>query len=255
MTRSALALVLVACSESVEPTPDDVVSRVDLGAEGDLVGVAVEPDSGRRLALVSDTLFVLGDGGYEALDVQPPANGFTDVVAVGDGVVALSAVSDGFLFDTVTGTLTQHFCYEPGFQDEWVEDFQITFALGYDIDRDLLIAQPRTAMFDAPDVPVASFVATYDGGTGETREFYELPQASYRAGGMVAPGADEVWLGVDARLDAYGAGEERPSRFARLDRAGVSSIEGLAIDDVASTLLVADAGGEVVEIRSEAVGR
>ena len=253
MHRTLVVLLLAGCSEArLAPGPDDVVSRIDLSAEGDLVGVAVEPDSGRRLALVSDRLFVLDGDTYTALDVQPELGGFTDVVALGDGKVALSMRSNGYLFDTVTGALTLHFCYEPGWE-EWDQEFQITHSLGFDIDRGLIVAQPRTATLAAPDDVLASFVSTYVASSGTTEQFYTLPETDYRAGGMSVPGADQIWLATDDHLDSYEVGADRPKRFAELSEAGVVQAEGLAIDDVADTVLVADVYGEVIEIRRDAL--
>jgi len=254
MHRTLVALLLAGCSEGqFAPSPDDVVSRIDLSAEGDLVGVAVEPDSGRRLALVSDRLFAIDGDTYTALAVQPEDfGGFTDVVALGDGMVALSAQSNGYLFDTEHGGLVVHFCYEPGWE-EWDQEFQITHALGFDIDRDLIIAQPRTATLADPDNVLASFVSTYVASSGTTEQFYTLPETDYRSGGMAVPDADQVWLATDDHLDTYGVGVDRPKRFADLSDAGVVQAEGLAIDDVAGTVLVADLYGEVVEIRRDAL--
>ena len=252
MSRLALAaLVLVACTEVPGVTPDDVVSRTDLSDLGEVAGITVAPDTGDRVALISGLLFSVDANDW--LDAQPWSTGweFTDAAALGGGVIALSTRSDGYLFDTADGTLVQHFCYEPGWEEPQQEvQFQITDALAFDIDRGLIVAQPHTALEEAPDDPTAAFVATYDRPTGVSLDWFDVPR-TYHAGGMAVASSDELWLGSGADLDWFGPGLARPQGLASLQGAGVHDIQGMAIDEDAGTLLVAS-DDEIVEIRLDA---
>ena len=70
---------------------------------------------------------------------------------------------------------------------------------------------------------------------------------------MAVASSERVWLGNGDDLDQFGVGMQRPASLASLSAAGIRKVEGLAIDDVAGTLLVADGDGEIVEIRLEAL--
>ena len=83
--------------------------------------------------------------------VRPP---FTDVVALGDGRFALTAIGDGYLLDLGADTMRQYFCYEPGGFPE--DEEQRTTAVTYDPVAARLYAQPRT--FDAAGALVTRLV-------------------------------------------------------------------------------------------------
>lgn len=226
--------------------------RVALGVEElTPVGVTVEPGTGRRLVLDADRgIFALdAQGGatlvwgLERLETYDAAVGsaFTDIVAIDEGVFALTAISDGFLLDLRHDTLRQHFCYEPGGFEEPFEEpaLQITQSVTYDAASGLIIAQPQTILSERFEDPVESQVATYDRQTGADLQWFPMPSADYVAGGMAMGSDGALLLGLGSRVDRAGLGEQ-PEVVADLAPLGVTRIEGMALDAQAGTLLVID---------------
>lgn len=236
-----------ACTEAGPPGGPEPRGPIDLTSViGDLpqpVGVAVDPSGARWLFDEWRGLYRFdADGDFEwvlridelptpDVPVRPP---YTDLVAIGEGRFAITAIGDGYLLDTRLATMQQYFCYVP---DELPPDYdQRTDAVTYDPVAKVLHAQPRT--FEEGTL-VASQLATYSYQTGVDLEWHTL-DLSVAAGGMaMLPGVDGPVLGQGATLwrrDGDGALVEH----ADLSRHGVVNIDGLALDAAAGTLLVVD---------------
>ncbi len=255
ITTFGAAIVLVAgCTdERVVEAPRE---RIDLRqamavTSATLVGVAVSSD-GKRFVFDS-ALGLYQITGAEAVAVVPmsalPDPGtpiqlpFTDLTSIAPGVFALTAIGDGFLLDTSAMTLTQHFCYEPGWLPE--DMVQHTDAIAYDPALDRLYAQPVT--FDG-EAFQASQLASYDRGTGTSIEWHEVGDTVAATGMAVVPNIGLV-LGQGSRLDRFDPATGALVELADLGRFGVRSIDGLAIDRATATLLVVDdTTDELVEI-------
>lgn len=249
-TRLGLAaltssLALAAACTGAEPTPPE---RLDLRvATGVPVltpsGVAVDATGARFVFDDNFGLFRLdGTGGTLVMAraampdpgvvVRPP---FTDMVALGGGRFALTAIGDGYLLDTVLGTMRRYFCYVPDGLPEPYD--QRTDAVTYDPIAKLIYAQPRT--FDEAGGLIDSQVATYSFETGADLTWSSVPLA-IAAGGMVKlPGVDELLLGNGSELLRFANGGV--SVVDDLAGLGVIAIDGLALDG--DRLLVLDGPG------------
>lgn len=253
----ALTALLTACSDAPtrsERPSDEPVRRVDLGAamggELAIVGVTVEPTSERVLVLDGVRgIYELADDGAvtQIWENRPEAYGvllgtpWTDIVALEDGVFALTTLSDGYLLDLNAGTLTQHFCYEPGWEEEPPLEpaaAQITDAVAYDAQNDLIYAQPRTMTENLNDV-IDSNLALYDRTTGADLNWVQF-DVDYHAGAMAMEDQDHILLAVGSRIDRYTNGPNTLSSVADLRPYDVRDIQGLAIHPRTGNLLVVD---------------
>lgn len=285
MHRHALAalLVLAGCAgeapappdirpvtihRSTAPAPiplDDVVARFDLaGLEGTPSGIAIEPDTGRRLLLLEHGAIVALDGGEVLWTGMPTQGGtaFSDIAALGGQRVAITSVSDGYLVDLPTGHIRPHFCYEPGWWEGNGEDpVQISQAVAFDATRRVLYAQPRTITQGGFGEVTESFVSAYDEETGADVAWWGVPDLSFVATGMaiLETGPEitdaRLLLAAGQTLHAFDGATGDLVPAGDLATAGVATVNGLAIDREARTLLALDLEGpEVVEIRLSALG-
>lgn len=268
MQRSAsafallFALLATACDPGVQ-----VVDRhplvLDDGAREGWVGVSVDPSTGETVVLnAREGLFTLdAEGLHEVASLDdllgsaevPPVSDFTDVAALGGGVYALTALSDGFLFDGET--LRQHFCYEPGFVGEEPgpdpvptspTDKQLTLSLEYLPERGQLIAQPRT--FDeATGELMAAHVATFDLETGVEQGWFDLGAPDLLAGGLTTLEDNSVLLGAGTRLLRFDTGARELTELADLG-AHVRDIAGLARGDDGAIWVVDGEAGALLEV-------
>lgn len=259
MPRRSLLLALLLAAPACGDTPTEPVARrVDLRTATGLatprpVGIAIDP-AGDRLVLDQDAglyrvtpdgratrvraLSELPDPG---VPIRPP---YTDLVALGDGQYALTAIGDGFLLDLGADTMRQYFCYEPGgFPDD---QEQRTGAVGYDAATGKLYAQPRT--FDLEGALLRNEVASYDRVTGRDETWRALPM-DLDAGGLYAPGDGGLILGAGTRLYRYTYADFSLTEVDDLARFGVGAIAGLGHDPTTGTVTVLDgARGELVEV-------
>jgi hypothetical protein len=258
--RAAFVVVVVVVFAGcfTESPPEEPRSRVDLrqalalGADVNPIGVTIAPDGQRY---VFDELLGLyridGDAAVEVLrmdemptpsvPVRPP---FTDVVAIAPDVFAMTAIGDGFLLDVTAMTMTQHFCYVPeGTPEDLV---QRTDAIGYDAALDRIYAQPRT--FDIGENLLSAQLAGYMRETGELVDWLDIDREIAAGGMAMIPGVGLV-LGQGSRLDRYDQATYSSERIGDVGGYGVTSIQGLAYDAAAGTLLVLDGGSDqLVEI-------
>ncbi len=213
------------------------------------VGLAIAPDGQRFVFDEGRGLFRLD--GDQAIPVvamtslppsdQPVKLPFTDLVALGTNLFALTAIGDGFVLDTQAMTLHQHFCYVP--TDTPMSLTQRTDAIGYDATRGLLFAQPVT--YDAVGTFQYSQVATYERSTGKDIEWRHAAD-NVAATGMLARADGTLVLGQGSKLTAFDRATDQATALDDLDRFGVRSIDGLAIDPAAGTLVVVDSVTDAV---------
>src|SRR5690606_7019656 len=142
-------------------------------------------------------------------------------------------------------------CYEPG---DWQEDLeQRTDAVTYDPVTDLLVAQPRTLELSS-GIVLASQIGYYERASGADIAWDELP-VDFVAGGMAILPGRQLVLGAGTELHRPGEGGTL-ELIGDLSRFGVSSVDGLAHDPAADTLLVVDrAAGALVELGLADLGR
>lgn len=255
------SLALGACGDNGGPGPGPdpaAVTRLDLRtatglAEVKAVGVTVDSDGNRFFFDEQAGLYRLERDGRATLvralaelpatdvPVQPP---FTDLVAVGPGRFAITAIGDGFLLDTVADTMLQYFCYVPdGLPDDLV---QRTDALAYDPVTARIYAQPRT--YDLAEVLQYTQIAGYDRATGLDVAWYTTPN-ELASGGMVIVPSMGMVVGDGSRLLSYDLELQTLTFISDLAAAGLDTIEGLAFDDAADSILVLDGPNqELVEV-------
>ncbi len=266
-TAPFFALLAVVFTLACDPGGSVVRERaltLDDGSHDGWVGVSRDPVSGDLVLLNARAgLFELtGDGLQEIASLDEllvnaelaPQSDFTDVAALGDGSYALTALSDGFLFDGET--LRQHFCYEPGFADieptpdpvpTSASDKQLTLSLDYLPERGQLIAQPRT--FDeATGEILAAHVATFDLETGVEQGWFDLGSPEVLAGGLTTLDDDSVLLGAGAKLLRFDIDTRALHEIADLG-ADVQDIAGMASTDDGTVWVIDGEAGSLLEVR------
>jgi hypothetical protein len=251
----AVGLISLAACSAEGRAPVEPTSRLDLRAAmstGDAAPVGLTlGENGARFVFDRDAglLRVEGDTVTTVIDmasmpdpgptapIRPP---FTDIVAIAPDVFAITAVNDGYLLDTEAMTLTQHFCYLPGDeQGTPVVASQRTDAIAYDAENGRIYAQPIS--YDAVDTFVGSQLAMYDATTGADNLWNGVdPRVAATA--MMVSAADPNYLiiGQGPVLSFATMSSYMPEVVEDLTRFGVSSIDGMAIDRDAHTLVVVD---------------
>ncbi len=263
---------LVACGGGrvdVQPPPVNavtVVERIDLASklgheDVDVTGVAIAPDTGATYVLdAAHGIYRLdADGASLVADLATlrapwaePKSAFTDLAAIGQNRFALTALSDGFLYEADTNRFISYFCYEPGFipgEDPLPADFtQLTNALTFDSASDKLYAQPRS--FESPDMAAAfrNDIGQFDLEGGEGYGWIELADVDFTAGGMAVVSDTVMLLGAGSKL--HWVNRESGAFLSHLDlsKYGVGAIEGLTYDG-ADLLIVDGANDTLVRLR------
>jgi hypothetical protein len=254
MPRPALVPLLPVLALGCAPNriPDaEPLADIDLAAalgvdDPQPVGITVTPHGERvvldaslglyAVDLQGNTSLVRAAADYPAPNI-PLRSAFTDVVALSSTRFALVALGDGYILDLEAETLTQHFCYEPGW-DPSMESEQSTLGLAFDPELGNLYAQPQTISTIDGSV-LSSEIGRFDAESGADLAWTAL-DSSILAGGIAAEGGNSLLLGegaVVARVDAEVGGDPEP--VLSLEASGVSEIAGLSIDG--DRLLVLDA--------------
>ena len=253
-SASLFVLLLGACSgPSVRMAPS---GSSDLAAamgveDASPVGITVTPDTQERYVLDEwHGLYKLGaDGTAEQIlglaefpiaDIWPQSN-WTDIAALGEGRFALTALSDGYILDVPGGTLMQHFCYEPGWE-EWTDtEVQLTASLGYDADTNSIVAQPQTQLRgEAGTTPLGAAVGVYDANLGGAapESWYELTNASFLATGMAIESSESVlFVEENGSIYRFAMEDGAPTLLGTLQN--TSRVGGAALDG--DLLLIVDA--------------
>jgi hypothetical protein len=252
MKRGIIAVVaLTGCAEDTEVRPEPPLASLDLRAAMQTfrdvtpIGLAIAPGGARFVFEETAGLYRL-DGEVAVPVVRmadlpnpgptaPITLPFTDLVALGPDLFALTAIGDGFLLDTSAMTLQQHFCYLP--DGTPVSLIQRTDAIAYDALAQKLYAQPVT--YDAAGVFQYAQVAGYERATGIDVEWYSAAPDVAATGMIVMPDIGLV-LGQGSKLTRFDTAASQSIPLDDLARFGVRSIDGLAIDVAAGTLVVVD---------------
>ncbi len=250
----SFSLLAAACSgdvPTIQPLPDQGPSSLSeaLGIDSPtLVGITVSPSSGRRFVLdQNEGIFEIYDDGsgsrVRSLAELPspdltPRSAFTDFVALTDTQFAITARGDGYLLDLEAETLTQYFCYEPGWEEPQLE--QLTDSVAFDPELGVLFAQPQTFNLDQPEVAVASSIGLYTLDGGQPFGWFEMPSIEMRAGGATVLGDGSLLLGEGAQLFRFDRETGLVEELATLN--GVSHIDGLAFDAASGRVLALDSG-------------
>ncbi len=248
-TGIALGLSLMIGCAAEDQRLETPAARLDLraamGTTEDLrpVGLAIAPDGQRFVFEETGGLFRIE--GAHAVSVvpmsampspdQPVQLPFTDIVALAPNLFALTAIGDGFLLDTQAMTLRQHFCYLP--DGTPVSLSQRTDGIAFDAVNQRLFAQPVT--YDAAGVFQYAQLAVYARETGQDVEWHSVKD-DVAATGMVSSPELGLLLGQGSQLSRFDPATEQIIQLDDLHRFGVRSIDGLAIDQAAGTLVVVD---------------
>jgi len=232
----ALSVLVAGCADQTEATgPVDL--RTAMGVQDvNPVGVAVDPTGARYVFDEYAGLYrVDGDAAELVLAVEAlpqPAvaalQPFTDLVAMGEGRFAITAIGDGYLLDLASHTMNQYFCYEPS--ELPTDQRQRTNAVAYDAAADRLYAQPRT--LDATGTLVRSQLAAYSGATGIDLDWHDLGD-DIDAGGMAVVAGHGLVVGNGSKLYRYDPTASGDASLVELDdlaRLGIGAIAGLAVE-------------------------
>ncbi len=246
---AGLFLLLVGCA--TDPVSEAPTARLDLrtafgAADTNSIGVAITSDGKRFVFDESWGLYRIdGDQVVSVVTMehmpaadQPLTLPITDIVALAPNLFAMTAIGDGFLLDTTAMTLKQHFCYLPdGGGGTPMSITQRTDAIAYDAAADKLYAQPLT--YDAAGVLQYAQVARYNRVSGVDELWNSAPEGTAATGSVVVPDVGLV-LGQGAQLSRFDFESNTTTQLDDLTRFGVLSIDGLAIDPAAHTLVVVD---------------
>lgn len=244
---------LAACGVP-QPADLEVVRDVQLSEGHSIVGVTVQPNGTVAVLDAEDGVFELdGDAlvqvaspetlQRDGADLRP----YTDIVAMDDGIFAVTVLNDGLRLDVETQTTTQHFCYLPGGEDGLIEAerSQLTHAVGYDPENDVLFAQPQS--FLGNELTGAE-VGTYNGQFGGQPEgWFELKREEFKAGGMVWDGNRLLMADADNVLHSYTLGDHKPVPYVDLGGLDLGVIQGMSLG-ADGTLLVVDSN-DLVELQ------
>lgn len=248
---AGLGLALAGCADDGKSAAP--VARLDLraafGTTADItpIGLAIAPD-GRRYVF-DETLGLYRIDGTYATEIvsmaampspgpMPVRLPFTDIVAIAPDVFAITAIGDGYLLDINAQTLTQHFCYVPdGGGGAPVSIIQRTDGIAYDVAHERIFAQPIT--YDAAGVYQYGQIAGYDRTTGADVAWYSVASDIVATGMVVLPDGRLV-MGQGWRLTQFDQATSETLPLADLYRFGVRSIDGIAVDPAAGTLVIVD---------------
>lgn len=251
MRTALLGFLLVGCAVEHPTEREQPLARVDLRtaigpADVMPVGVAIAPD-GQRFVMDEQWGFYRldGDRAFEVIPMaqmpvpdKPMQLPITDVVALGPNQFAFTAIGDGYILDTSAMTIRQHFCYLPGDDGTGPRLItQRTDALAFDAVRQTLYAQPVT--FDAAGELQFAQVATYDRASGVDTAWYDMERDLAATGMVVLPDGDVV-MGQGNRLLRFDPQARTSTPLDTLERYGIESIDGLALDPVSGALVVVD---------------
>jgi hypothetical protein len=249
--------LLVACGNLDVPLiPVDPAGSIDLAlaldiAEPQVIGVTIDPVTGQRFVLDAQAgLFAVMDDGSAALVRSqedfptpdlPAISSWTDFVALGDNRFAVTARSNGYLLDLVADTMTQYFCYEPGFFDQVLE--QLTEGVSFDPDAGLLYAQPATYDVSGESGPVdqaiEAAIASYTLDGGQPVAWFGIDDVDFLAGGIAVDRDGTLLLARGNELHRFTPeGDGRLELIGILD--GVERVEGLTVDPETGELHLID---------------
>lgn len=264
-----LLALLTALGVACAPPTAEPRSALDLSVVDDAgrwVGVSEDAEGNRFALSTGRGIFRLTSEGPElvasnddllALAEIAPTSTFHDLAALGDGTFALVADNDGFLYDETTGRLSRHFCYEPGFleptptlgPDPVPTDpsaRQVTLSLGFDREREQIVAQPRTYHEETGEL-LAAHVATFGRFDGFEQQWFDAGDVELLAGGLAVESTDSVLLADGTDLYRYVPSTRERSFVTDLSEL-VGSVDGLTIGENGTLLVLDDAARQLVEV-------
>lgn len=236
------------------PGPDLVVAEVvPLGT--------LPPEAGPASGVVVDedgAVYLLANGGVFGVDGAPVATTgdlmdalgpadpsapwesvwVTDGVALGGGMVAVTIPGNGLRVDVDLATADSFFCYLPGATN--VASAQITDAVTYDPEQDLIYAQPVDYVGGEA---VAAAIGVWDGALGgEPTAWFPLPDRRFDAGAMAFDGG-QLLFAEEAVLWRTGLRFDDLYRYVDLGATtNGEPIVGLALDADDGLTLATEAG-------------
>ena len=252
--------VMASCAQGPLKGPDvaqlpqrdvpTVIARTALGQ--DATGVTID-SAGRRFVWIRGVgLHQVTPAGLvltlsaTTLGLSPPD--FEDVAIIDSNRLALIARNEGAVVGLSSGQLFNRFCYLPGdVQERDPSAWQISRAVAYDAQEDRLYVQPQT--FTGFGTLTGSQLGMFDPAISEPLEWQPLGESSFSAGGMAVVSRQRTYLGMGTRLLLYDATARTFADWWDLFGI-VTTVEGLAFDRQAGTLLVLDGPHqELVELR------
>lgn len=258
---AATVAMAVGCADVGEPPIEPLVAlQVDLSEisieEDPAVGVTFA-DGAIHVLTKWGSLFRLEDESFSLvheIDIRQAPFGFTDIVSLPGNTFALTSQSDGFILDLDDKSLTQHFCFEPGWEEPVQGEprmIQTSYAVTYA--GGLIYAQPHTSQEDTPERIEASFYATYDFETGSDLSWYE--SSPRLVGGMahfVDGDSEAILTGYRDELSVVTLHDDI-GRVQRewLGTLGIDApvdIQGLAVDQSTDSLVFIDANSNQLRL-------
>jgi len=212
------------------------------------VGITLTPDTNELVLLDAlQGVFVMESdrrfrrlASIEQLEEQvTPRSTFTDIAGLGGGRFAITAQSDGFLYDANTGTIEQHFCYVPPLAGPSFD--QLTLGVAFDEDTQRILVQPvsiqgwlQTFVSEVGTFPLS-------GGVGE--DWHPI-EGEFLAGGITCDRGGLLWMGFNAELHTYDVQTDTMEFEQSLTRFGVTEITGMVFDG--DDLMVIDRESEQI---------
>jgi hypothetical protein len=253
---SLFALSTACTGPDVPLLPQEPGSTISLSSalgvdEPDVIGVTIDPVTGQRFVLdASAGLFaVLDDGSTSLIRSQedfptpdvPAISTWTDFVALGDNRFAVTARSNGYLLDLVADTMSQYFCYEPGWMEPEVE--QLTEGVSFDVQSGLLYAQPASYDVSGESGPVdqaiTAAIASYTIDGGQPVAWFGIEDVDFLAGGIAVDRDGTLLLGRGDELYRFTPEDEgRLEHIGVLE--GVGRVDGLTVDPETGILHIID---------------
>jgi hypothetical protein len=288
---AGLAAVLAAfgCSQGTEvrsdesaelaPSVETPETPVQLPAEGELVGVAVDHDAQQRFVLDQSGKFYQVDSAAPVLvfdasgqtdELGNPAV-FTDAVSLGGYRFALTAQNTGFLLDLSASTIEVYFCYLPSIEptepgaapvptfsltqqllQAGISATQRTESVGYNATLGALYAQPQTFTDDWATL-VGSEVFMFDLTGGEPIAWLQI-DTQFIAGGMIAQDDGTLVFGRGRELFLQSAGAQ-PAFIGDLSStAPTLDVRGMAVDLDGTWLLLDGPGRRLLNMSPVGLG-
>jgi hypothetical protein len=214
-----LALLCGCGAEAPAPAPApgaDWKSNLSLGGlvpnDAELVGVTIAPDGARYVLDRRLGIYEVTDDKASLVWNTSGLGEFTDLVALDEQRLAVTAVNDGFLFDLKTHTFSSYFCYLPSLppsgstdpgsvsaqlQSQGIAVEQRTESVAFNAQTEQLFAQPQTTRLDTGAVAGSELFVFAPGG-GQPIQVRALP-SEFVANGMVSLG-DRLILGANRTL-------------------------------------------------------
>lgn len=225
----------------VETPSAETDLRAMLPDDAKLVGISIAPDGKRYVLDQHSGLYEVSDSKATLVWNTSGLTGIelTDVVAIDDDHVALTAENDGFLLDLQTHSFASYFCYLPSLpepettpmsvsqtlQREGVAVKQRTESVAFNPGTRQLFAQPQTTRLDTNQIAGTELFQFSESG-GQPIQVVPLDDNSFVAGGMTTTPDNRLLLGAHNHIYELLPGTTTLRPFDELDPA--VDISGMA---------------------------